>query len=384
MSALKLVLRNALRHRLRSGLTVTGLLVAVLAYGLLQTVVDAWYAGAAASSNARLVTRNAISLVFSLPLSYENRIRGVEGVKTVARSSWFGGIYQEPKNFFPQFAVSDAYFSLYPEFIIPESERIAYGRDRKGTLIGRQLADRYGFKVGDVLPLRGTIYPGTWEFVIRGIFDGADESKVTNLMYFHWEYLNESVRKISPARADQVGVYVIGIDNPDNAATVSLAVDAVFHNSLAETLTETEQAFQLGFVAMSNQIIAAIRMVSYVVILIIMAVMANTMAMSARERTAEYATLKALGFGPGFVATLIFGESMALCVLGGGLGIALTPALAAGFKTVAGGVFPIFAVSAETALSQAAFALAVGVLAAIVPAVRAARVRVVDGLRALA
>ena len=140
MSALKLVLRNALRHRLRSGLTVTGLLVAVLAYGLLQTVVDAWYAGAAASSNARLVTRNAISLVFALPLSYENRIRGVEGVKTVARSSWFGGIYQEPKNFFPQFAVSDAYFSLYPEFIIPESERIAYGRDRKGTLIGRQLA----------------------------------------------------------------------------------------------------------------------------------------------------------------------------------------------------------------------------------------------------
>ena len=384
MNAIKLIVRNALRHRLRTGLTVTGLLVAVLAYGLLQTVVDAWYAGAAASSNARLVTRNAISLVFALPLSYENRIRGVEGVKTVARSNWFGGIYQEPKNFFPQFAVSDAYFSLYPEFIIPEAQRAAFGRDRKGALVGRQLADRYGFKVGDVLPLRGTIFPGTWEFVIRGIFDGADESKVTNLMYFHWDYLNESVRKISPARADQVGVYVIGIDNPDNAATVSLAVDAVFRNSLAETLTETEQAFQLAFVAMSNQIIAAIRIVSYVVILIIMAVMANTMAMSARERTAEYATLKALGFGPGFVASLIFGESLAICVLGGGLGIALTPALAAGFKSVAGGIFPIFAVSGDTALLQAGCALTVGVLAAIVPAVRASRVRVVDGLRAIA
>ena len=384
MNAIKLIVRNAMRHRLRTGLTVTGLLVAVLAFGLLQTVVDAWYAGAAAASNARLVTRNAISLVFALPLSYENRIRGVEGVTTVARSNWFGGIYQEPKNFFPQFAVSDSYFKLYPEFIIPEAERAAFQRDRKGALIGRQLADRYGFKIGDALPLRGTIFPGTWEFVIRGIFDGVDDTKVTNIMYFHWEYLNETVRKISPARADQVGVYVIGIDNPDNAATVSLAVDAVFKNSLAETLTETEQAFQLGFVAMSNQIIAAIRIVSYVVILIIMAVMANTMAMSARERTSEYATLKALGFGPGFVASLIFGESLAISVLGGGLGIALTPPLAEGFKALAGGIFPIFTVSGETALLQAACALTVGVLAAIVPAVRAARVRVVDGLRAIA
>ena len=136
MNAIKLIVRNALRHRLRTGLTVTGLLVAVLAYGLLQTVVGAWYAGAAASSNARLVTRNAISLVFALPLSYENRIRGVEGVTTVARSNWFGGIYQEPKNFFPQFAVSDSYFKLYPEFIIPEAERVAFQRDRKGALIG--------------------------------------------------------------------------------------------------------------------------------------------------------------------------------------------------------------------------------------------------------
>ncbi len=383
MNALKLIVRNALRHRLRTGLTVTGLLVAVLAFGLLQTVVDAWYAGAAASSRARLITRNSISLVFSLPLSYETRIRGVEGVTAVARSSWFGGIYQEPKNFFPQFAVSDNYLSLYPEFILSDEQRAAFMRDRKGVLIGRQLADRYGFKIGDVLPLRGTIYPGTWTFIVRGVFDGADEGKVTNLLLFHWDYLNESLRKTAPLRADRVGVYVVGIDNPDNAAGVSLAVDGVFKNSLAETLTETEQAFQLGFVAMSNQIIAAIRIVSYVVILIIMAVMANTMAMSARERTAEYATLKALGFGPGFLATLIFGESLAICALGGGLGLALTPFVAAAFKSLAGGIFPIFAVSAETVAAQAACALAVGVLAAIVPAMHAARVRVVDGLRAV-
>ena len=296
MNALKLILRNALRHRLRTGLTVTGLLVAVLAYGLLQTVVDAWYAGAAAASNARLVTRNSISLTFSLPVSYENRMRGVDGVTAVARSNWFGGIYQEPKNFFPQFAVSDNYLALYPEFILPDAQRAAFFRDRKGALVGRQLADRFDFKIGDALPLRGAVFPGTWEFIVRGIFDADDEGKVTNLMLFHWDYLNETLRKSAPGRANQVGAYILGIDNPDNAAAVSLAVDAVFKNSLAETLTETEQAFQLSFVAMSNQIIAAIRIVSYVVILIIMAVMANTMAMSARERTAEYATLKALGF----------------------------------------------------------------------------------------
>ena len=383
MNALKLIVRNALRHRLRSALTVAGLLVAVLAYGLLQTVVDAWYAGAAASSNARLVTRNSISLVFALPLSYEARIRGVDGVAAVARSNWFGGIYQESKNFFPQFAVSDNYLDLYPEFTLPDEQRAAFLRDRKGALVGRQLADRFGFKVGDVLPLRGTIFPGTWEFIVRGILDAADETKVTNLMLFRWDYLNETMRKSAPGRANQVGVYVLGISNPDNAAAVSLAVDAVFKNSLAETLTETEQAFQLGFVAMSNQIIAAIRIVSYVVILIIMAVMANTMAMSARERTAEYATLKALGFGPGFLAALIFGESLTLCILGGGLGIALTAPAAAGFKSLAGGIFPIFAVSTDTLAAQGACALAVGVLAAIVPAVRAARVRVVDGLRAV-
>ena len=383
MNALKLILRNALRHRLRTGLTVTGLLVAVLAYGLLQTVVEAWYAVAAASSRARLVTRNSISLTFSLPVSYENRMRGVDGVTAVARSNWFGGIYQEPKNFFPQFAVSDNYLSLYPEFIIPDDQRAAFLRDRKGALVGRQLADRFGFKVGDALPLRGTIFPGTWEFIVRGIFDASDETKVTNLLMFHWDYLNETLRKSAPGRANQVGAYILGIDNPDNAAAVSLAVDAVFKNSLAETLTETEQAFQLSFVAMSNQIIAAIRIVSYVVILIIMAVMANTMAMSARERTAEYATLKALGFGPSFLATLIFGESLTICALGGGLGLALTPFAAAGFKTFAGGIFPIFTVSTETQMAQAACAIAVGVLAAIVPAVRAARVRVVDGLRSV-
>ena len=372
-----------MRHGLRTALTVTGLAVAVLAYGLLQTVVDAWYAGAASASGARLVTRNAISLTIFLPVSYENRIRSVEGVSKVARSNWFGGIYQEPKNFFPQFAVSDNYLELYPEFVLSEGERAAWRRDRKGCLVGRQLADQYGFKVGDVLPIRGTIYPGTWEFVVRGIFDGSDATKITRLMLFHWDYLNESLRKSAPRRADYVGIFVVGAETIDSVAATAVRIDDVFHNSLAETLTESEQAFQLGFVAMSDQIIAAIRIVSYVVILIIMAVMANTMAMSARERTSEYATLKVLGFGPGFLAVLIFGESLLICAMGGGIGVLLTAPAAAFFKQVAG-IFPIFAVSPDTVTMQIACALAVAFAAAVVPAVQAARVRIVEGLRAIA
>src|SRR6267142_1225334 len=179
-----------MRHRLRSALTVIGLAVTLLAYGLLQTVVDAWYADASAASAARLVTRSAISLTISLPLSYESRIRAVGGVTRVARSNWFGGIYQEPKNFFPQFGVSDNYFELYPEFIVPPAQLGAWVRDRKGCMVGRSLAEHYGFKVGDVLPIRGTIYPGTWEFVVRGIFDGADSTRITRQMVFHWDYLN--------------------------------------------------------------------------------------------------------------------------------------------------------------------------------------------------
>ncbi|KVD16243.1 ABC transporter permease [Burkholderia ubonensis] len=383
MYVLKLIVRNALRHKLRTLLTVFGLTVAVLAYGLLHTVVDAWYAGAAAASNARLVTRNAISLVFPLPVSYENRIRGVDGVTIVARSNWFGGIYREPKNFFAQFAVSDNYLDLYPEFILSAQQRADYQRDRKGCLIGRQLASQFGFKVGDVIPIKGTIYPGTWEFVVRGILDGRDESTITRQLIFHWDYLNERVRKTTPRQADQVGVYVFGIADPDDAAAISRNVDAVFKNSLAETLTETEQAFQLGFVAMSNQIIAAIRVVSYVVIVIIMAVMANAMAMSARERTTEYATLKALGFGPGFLALLVFGESLVIAAIGGSLGMLAMPPAAHLFKQATGGVFPVFNVSAQTIALQAACSLAVGVAAALVPAWHAARVHVVEGLRAI-
>jgi putative ABC transport system permease protein len=384
MYALKLIYKNALRHQLRTLLTVAGLVVAILAFGLLQTVVDAWYAGAEGASNTTLVTRNATSLTFALPLSYSNKIRAVEGVSAVAHVNWFGGIYQEPKNFFPQFAISGAsYLDIYPDYLMPDDQRLAFLHDRKGCLVGRKLADQYGFKLGDIIPIRGTIFPGNWEFVVRGIYDGKQPNTNTTQFFFHWDYLNETVRKIAPRRANQVGLYVVQIKNPDNAALISRDIDAQFKNSLAETLTETEKSFQLGFVSMSEAIVVAIRIVSFVVIIIIMAVMANTMAMSARERLGEYATLKVLGFGAGFLATLIFGESLLLALTGVILGIALLFPVAATFSAAMGTLFPVFEISQQTLLLQGVAGLVVGIVAAIVPTLRSINVNIVDGLRSI-
>jgi putative ABC transport system permease protein len=384
MYFIKLVIKNIFRARLRSTLTIVGLVVAIVAFGLLQTVVDAWYAGTEAASSSRLISRNAISLVFSMPLSYKDKVRAVQGVKTVSYSNWFGGIYKEPKNFFAQFAVDhETYFDLYPEFLLKPDELLAFKRDRSGALVGRGLADLYGFKVGDVIPIQGTIYPGTWQFTVRGIYEGKDDSTITRQFYFHWDYLNEEIKKLSPRRADQIGVLILGVSDPSRTADISKAVDDEFRNSLAETLTETEKAFQLSFVAMTETIVVAIRIVSFVVIFIIMAVVANTMAMTARERLSEYATLKVLGFSPVFVAGLIFAESMALSLLGCLLGIALTFPVAHAFGAATAQLFAVFKVSGLTVFMQLGCALVVGIAAGIAPGLRAANVRIVDGLRSI-
>lgn len=384
MHLLKLILRNTLRHKLRTLLTVLGLLVAILSFGLLQTVVDAWYSGSKAAAPDRLITRNSVSLVVPLPVHYRDKIRGVDGVKSVAAANWFAGVYQEPKNFFPQFAIDAVpYLAMYPEYRIPEDQLRDFMRDRKGAVVGRKLANTYGFKVGDVVPLKGTIFSGSWEFVVRAIYDGASPGTDTSQFFFHWQYLNESVRARAPQRANQVGVFVVQVSDVARAAEISKAVDAQFGNSAAETLTETEQAFQIGFVKQTEAIVIAIRIVSFVVIFIILAVMANTMAMTARERMSEYATLKALGFGTGFLGSLIFGESLAIALVGASLGVALTFPVADWFSRQMGTLFKVFEVSTDTIWMQAACALVVGVAAAVLPALRAARVRIVDGLRAV-
>jgi len=380
---IKLIFRNALRHKLRTGLTMLGLVVAILSFGLLQTVVDAWYAGAEGAAPNRLITRNAVSLMVPLPLHYRGKIRSVDGVKAVAAANWFAGVYQDPKNFFPQFAVEPAYFSIYPEYRVPDREYRAFVRDRAGAIVGRKLAQTYGFRVGDVVPLKGTIFPGTWTFVVRGIYDGADARTDTSQFFFHWDYLNETVKARVPTMANKIGIFVVQIADADRAAEVSEEIDALFKNSPAETLTETEKAFQIGFVKQTEAILIAVRIVSFLVIFIILAVMANTMAMTARERRGEHATLKALGFGGGFLAALIFGESLGIALIGCLAGIAFTFPVADWFAAQMGTLFPVFEVSRETVLLQVVCAVAVGTAAALVPARRAIRIRIVDGLRAI-
>ena len=245
MYYLKLIFKNVFRAKLRSSLTIIGLVIAIVAFGLLQTVVDAWLAGANASSASRMVTRNAISLVFPMPTYYRERMRAVNGVKSVTLLNWFGGIYKEPKNFFPQFAVDhENFFDLYPEFIMPDDQMLAFKRDRQGAAVGRKLADEFGWKIGDTIPIRGTIFPGTWTFTLRAIFEAKDETTITRQMYFHWDYINEWLKKKFPRRTDQIGTFVIEVNDPARTADIAKAIDAEFKNSLAETLTESEKSFQ--------------------------------------------------------------------------------------------------------------------------------------------
>jgi len=385
MMLFRLLFRNAFRNRLRSGLTILGVAVAILAFGLLRTLIGAWYAGVEASSSTRLVTRNSISLIFPLPMSYKEKIRQVTGVQTVSWGNWFGGIYIDEKNFFANFAVDPpTYLSLYPEYILSPAEKAAFLRDRKGFIAGRKIAEKFRWRPGDTVTLRGTIFPGNWDFVLRGIYRGRDETVDETQFIFQWDYLNESLKKTAPGRADQVGFYMVGVNRPEVAGEVATAIDRLFRNSMAETLTETEKAFQLGFIAMTGAIVVAIQIVSFVVIFIILAVVANTMAMTTRERFGEYAVLKTLGFGGRHLTVLILGESLVISLLGCALGTALTYPAAALIKENLGTYFPIFNVEVHTIYLDLAAAVLVGVVAALIPLQRAIGIRIAEGLRRIA
>ncbi|OGR29943.1 MAG: ABC transporter ATP-binding protein [Desulfobacca sp. RBG_16_60_12] len=379
---LKLTWRNTVRHPLRATLTILGMAVAVLAFALLRTVVAAWYSGVSAASPARLVSRNAISLVFPLPMAYLPKVQAIPGIVDVAYGCWFGGNYIDERHFFPKFAVDvRRYFSIYPEYVIPEDQKAAFFQDRRGAAVGRTLATRYGWKLGDSIIIKGTIYPGEWPFIIRAIYTGAEPTTDESRLFFHWDYLNESLKKSASSRADTVGWFLIKVARPDLAPLVAAQVDALFQNSLAETLTETEQAFAQGFVSMTEAILLAIQVVSWVVIGVILMVLANTMAMSARERQGEYAVLKTMGFKARHLAGLIFGESLILALAGGLVGEALTFPAVHFFKVSMGQYFRVFPLTRATLVLGLAVALAVGLLAAILPAWRAARLPIAEALR---
>jgi putative ABC transport system permease protein len=382
MDLFKLIIRNVFRHKLRSTLTILGVAIAMLAFGMLRTLVDAWYAGVQASAANRLVTRNKISLIYSLPLAYRSKILQVKGVNGVGHGAWYGGIYKDKKNFFAQFAISGLdYLDLFPEFILSDEERTSFQKYRNGAVAGRKLAQRFGWKIGDVIPLQGTIYPGNIELRLVGIYKGARKNVDESAFFFGYDYLNEVAKKVFPERADRAGWYMVRISDSDRAAEISQEIDALFRSSLAETLTETEKAFQMGFVTMTEAIVGAIQIISVVVIAIILLVLANTMAMTARERSAEYAVLKTMGFGPGVLFVLIAGESISIAVIGGVVGAVLSFPCGKIFQGQVEHLLPIFEMALSTIILMFAVSFMVGLAAAIPPIIRVSRVGIAEGLR---
>jgi putative ABC transport system permease protein len=383
MELLRLLFRNALRHKLRSLLTIVGVGVAVMAFALLQTVVTAWYAGVEASAANRLITRHAVSFVFTLPLAYRDQIAQVPGVNKVTFASWFSGVYIDKNQFFARLAVdSDSFFEVYPEFVIEPEQFEAFRRERNAAVIGVDIANRYNLKIGDIMQLEGDVYPGQWQFVVRAIYQPRDQTTDPASMMFHYKYLDERVRQEMPGRAGEIGWYIVRISDPDNSAAISQEIDKLFANSRAETKTETERAFQQSFLSAASAVITAMNVMSFVIIGIILLVVGNTMIMSARERTHEFAVLKALGFSGGQLFFLLAGESLILSLLGSAAGLVITFPAVEGFQTaLPKGWFPVFYVKPETILIGAAAGFVVGLIASIIPLRRVVTTRIVEGLR---
>jgi putative ABC transport system permease protein len=383
MFILLLIWKNLRRHKLRSFLTLTGITIAVLAFGVLRTVDSAWNAGVAASAADRLVTVHSVSFIYPLPLAYRSRIEKIPGVETVSWANWFSGIYIDESNFFARLAVDPAtFFKVYPEFIASDEAVAELAKQRNGAIIGAGIAEKYKLKVGDIMPIEGDIYPGHWEMKVVGIYRGRDEGTDQTQMLFNWEYLNQSLLQTQPTRAGMVGWYVVDIANAADRTRISNEIDALFANSPAETKTQTEKEFQQSFVSMSSAILTAINIVSIVIVGIILLVLSNTMIMTARERFREFAVLKTLGFSAFHLTGLIGGESMLIAGLGSAAGIALTfPISAVIEKGLPSGWFPVFNVEPATLGWAALAAFVAGVVAAAVPVVRTLRTSIVDGLR---
>ncbi len=384
MKIVKLIFKNARRHLLRTFLTVIGVAIAVTAFCVIRSAIDAWYLGSQAASPNRLVTRNAISLTFNIPLAYKEKILKVPGVTEVSHSTYFGGVYIDPANYFIKFGVDHTnYFKLYPEIVIEPAEWNAFSKERNAIIIGRGLADRFGWEIGEKVNVIGDIYPGDWNFVVRAIYTAGNDKIDEQTCFFRFDYLDETLREVSPSRAGHVGTFVTQIDDPQKAAQISAAVDNQFENSLAETKTETEEAFMLSFVAMSSQLILGMRIISYMILVVVLLVLANTMSMAARERIKEYAVLKTLGFRTPHIVTLILGESIFIALLGGLLGVAFGSALIPIMEVALVAFLPKIPLTPMTISLAILASFLVGFIAATFPTIKAVNTRIVDGLRAV-
>jgi putative ABC transport system permease protein len=356
MKYLRLVWSNLTRKKVRTTLTIGSFVVALFLYGLLVTIRTAFSGGVDVAAADRLSVINKTSLILPLPISYRDRIAGIEGVRNVTYATWFGGVYQDERNFFPQFAVDPAtWFDVYPDYAVPEVEKQAFLADRQAALVGRALAKRFGFQVGDRIPLRGTIWPGSWEFNVAGIYDGSRPDVDTSTFLFRYDFLEET-RQFAKST---VGWYVVRLDDPDDAVRVTAAIDDRFANSPYETL---------------------VLVIGSVVFFTLLLVAGNTMAIAVRERTGELAVLKTVGYSDRAVLGLVLAEALLIAGQGGLIGLLLAKGFTSGGDPT-GGMLGTFYLGWDSIVLGFLLTLAVGGMAGMLPAVAAMRLRVVEALR---
>lgn len=384
MKFLPLLWANLRRHKARTLFTFLSIVIAFVLFAYLAAVKVAFRAGVDVAGADRLFTTHKTSIIMSLPIAYQNQIASVPGVALVTHSSWFGGIYQNPNQGFQgvfQAPVDpEAYLAMYPEFVVPDAEKRAWFADREGVLVGSKTAERFGWKVGDRVPVQATIWrkkdgSSTWEFNVRGIYDGGQGIDTTQFL-FHYDYFDEA-RLFGQG---QIGWYVVRIEDPSKAAEVGKAIDRLFENSAYETKTVTEKALAQSFADQIGDIGAIIQWILVAVFFTLLLVAGNAMAQSVRERTNELAVLKTLGFTNRGVLAMVLAEAGLLAVLGGGIGLALGAlAISAGDPT--GGFLPIFYFPGKDAAWGVVLVLLLGVATGLLPALQAMRLSIVEALR---
>jgi putative ABC transport system permease protein len=378
MKFLPLLLANFRRKKIRTVLTIGSFVVALFLFGLLAAVRAGFRQGIDVAGADRLVVIGRTGVIQPLPLPYMDRIRRLPSVKDVVHSTWFGGTYQDPKNFFPQFAiVPEDWRRMYPEFRMPDEQWKAFEADRQGIAVGAKLAQRFGWKLGDHVPLKapGYLGGGSWDFNVRGIYHGARPQDDEGQMWIRHKYFYE---KAPQYWQGIVGWYVVRVEDPGAALSVARAIDAEFANSPSETRTQTESAFAASWMKQMGNIEFLILSIGSVVFFTLLLVTGNTMAIAVRERTGELAVLKAVGYSDRFVLGLVLAESLLIAAVGGAIGLWLARGMAA--QDVTSGILPLFLAPPALA-AGAAVALGTGFLAGLLPAISAMRLSVVDALR---
>jgi putative ABC transport system permease protein len=374
---LPLVLANLGRHKRRVFLTISSVALALFLFASLRTVVTTLARSAQFGSARRLIVQNATGLVFPLPLAYGNRLKADKGITQVSWANWFGGRYGDGKRFFAQFAIDPtSYLSMYPEISVPEDQKQAFIRERSSAMIGRRLLDVFGWKLGQNVTIQGTIFPGEWTFTIRAVYTPTDPVINDDVLFFHHDYLEEKI-----GRPGIAGWYVVEISDPNNAAGMAKMVDDQFRNSNAPTKTGTEQAFNASFATMWGNVSLLMGTIGMAVVFAILLVTANAMMMNARERTKEVAVLKTIGFGNGRLFSMVMLEAGIITVIGAIIGLGGAKLLYRTTNFNAAGFLPGFDVTTDTLLMGAAIALLLMLASGLVPAIRAAKLPVVQALR---